>query len=201
MELMDVIRTRRSVRRYKSDPVAKEILWELVQAATLAPNGSNSQQWDFVFVTDPEKLDRVAEIIGMSHRQYFGSARTDSSAGERLDKIVTMYTNLRKAPVFVIFCINKRNVLLQPDYQKYIDLWAQHSIAAAIENFFLAAWNHGLGTVWMGTPSWRSEEIKKLLQIPDEVEIVAASPIGYPDETPKIRPRLPLEDVTHFDKW
>lgn len=198
---MDAIKNRKSVRRYKADKIDKETIKELLVAATMAPNGSNSQQWDFIVVDEPMKVDKIAELIATAHKEYFGQARVDAMEGERLVKIVSMYENLKNVPVFVIFCINMRNKVLQPDYEKYSDLWAQHSIAAAMENFLLAATEKGFGTCWFGAPAWRSEQIKNLLGIPASVEIAAITPVGYADGNNGTRPRLPIEQVMHENHW
>jgi nitroreductase len=108
---------------------------------------------------------------------------------------------MANAPSFVIVCMNIRNQQLNKPYENWTTTWAQHSIAAAMENLILAAVSEGLGTCWLGTPSWKSNDIRELLGIPENVEILAMSPIGYPDESPKARPRMPVEEVIHFNKW
>ena len=60
MELIDAIRSRKSVRRYSAEPVSRETILELVELATLAPNGSNAQQWDFVIVESKEVKEKLA---------------------------------------------------------------------------------------------------------------------------------------------
>ncbi len=198
---MDVIKQRKSIRKYNNNPVSMEVVTELIKAATLAPNGSNSQQWDFIVVNKPELVDKLAEYVSSAHREYFGKARIDASEGEKLVKIVSMYENLKNVPVFVVFCVNMRNKMLQEEFTDYMKLWAEHSIAAAIENFILAATDKGLGTCWFGSPSWRSEQIKNLLNIPASIEIAAISPLGYPEGNSAQRPRMPIEEVMHVNHW
>jgi nitroreductase len=154
--------------------VEDETLLKLAQAAITAPNGGNAQPWDFVFVTD-------AALVG---------------------KLRDMVASVQNAPAFVLVCLNiVRNQQLNEPYGEWTFKWANHSVAAAMENLILAAVAEGLGTCWLGAPSWRSGSIKELLNIPVNVEIVAMSPIGYPDEAPKARPRLPVGKVTHFNTW
>ena len=201
MELIDAIRSRKSVRRYSAEPVSRETILELVELATLAPNGSNAQQWDFVIVESKEVKEKLADIIAKVHHEYYGTARVDSFDGERLVKMVSMYENMKNVPYFVVFCVNMRNTVFKQEYNDYAALSAEHSIAAAITTFMVAAANKGLGTCWFGTPVWKGEEIKNLLNIPASVRISAITPVGYPEGKIGTRPRLPLEEVTHIDKW
>ena len=201
MEFFEVINGRRSIRKYQSTKVEDEKLMKLAQAAIMAPNGGNAQPWDFVFVTDPEIIGRLCTILESVHGEYFGKARKDNMEGERLEKTVSSYGHMTNVPAFVLACMNIRNQQLHKPYEDWTTKWAHHSVAAAMENLVLAAAAEGLGTCWLGTPSWQSDKIKELLNIPENVEILAMSPIGYPDGLPKARPRIAVEEVTHFNKW
>lgn len=201
MNIYEAINERRSIRRYQTTMVEEETLMKLAQVAITAPNGGNAQPWDFVFVSDPELIKKLVKMLADVHGEYFGQARKDNLEGERLEKTISMYGRLINAPVFVLACMNIRNQQLNEPYTKWTTTWAHHSVAAAMENLVLAAVSEGLGTCWLGSPSWKEDEIKKLFNIPEHVEILAMSPIGYPDESPKARPRIAVEEVTHFNKW
>lgn len=201
MELYEAIYGRRSIRKYQTTKVEDEKLIKLAQAAITAPNGGNAQPWDFIFITDSELINKLCKILEEVHGEYFSKARKDSIDGERLEKTIASYGRMANAPAFVIVCLNIRNQQLQKPYEEWTGTWAQHSIAAAMENLILAAAAEGLGTCWLGTPSWKSNTIRQLLNIPEHVEIAAMSPIGYPDESPKARPRLPVEELIHFNTW
>ncbi|MCL2834428.1 MAG: nitroreductase family protein [Treponema sp.] len=201
MDIYEAINGRRSIRKYKSAKVEDKNLMKLVQAAITAPNGGNAQPWDFIFITNSELISQLCKILEDVHGEYFGKARKDNIEGERLEKTVASYGRMISAPVFLIVCLNIRNQQLNEPYEEWTTKWAHHSVAAALENFMLAAVAEGLGTCWLGTPGWKSDKIKELLHIPDNIEIIAMSPIGFPDESPKPRPRLPAEEVTHFNKW
>lgn len=201
MNIYEAINGRRSIRKYQNIKVEDEMLMKLAQAAITAPNGGNAQPWDFVFVTNSDLIAMLCKILEDVHGEYFGKARKDNMNGERLEKAVSSYRRMVSAPAFVLACMNIRNQQLNTPYEEWTVKWAHHSIASAMENLMLAAVSEGLGTCWLGTPSWKSDKIKELLGIPVNVEILAMSPIGYPDESPKARPRLPVEEVTHFNKW
>jgi len=201
MDIYEAINGRRSIRKYQTTKVDDEKLMKLAQAAITAPNGGNAQPWDFVFVTDSNLIAMLCKILEDVHGEYFGKARKDNMDGDRLEKTVSSYGRMASASAFVLACMNHRNQQLNSTYEEWTVKWAHHSIAAALENLMLVAVAEGLGTCWLGTPSWKSDKIKELFGIPENVEILAVSPIGYPDESPKARPRLPVEEVTHFNKW
>ncbi|MCL2672063.1 MAG: nitroreductase family protein [Clostridiales bacterium] len=201
MDIYETIFARRSIRKYRPDPVADETLMRLARAAIAAPNGGNAQPWDFVFVTDTALIGKLCAILEQVHGEYFGTARRDALAGERLERAVSAYGRMAVAPAFVLACKNIRNQQLNDSHAAWSDIWAHHSIAAAMENLILAAVAEGLGTCWLGTPGWQAGTIRELLHIPAHVEILALSPIGYPDEAPRARPRMAVEEVTHFNSW
>jgi len=201
MDVYEAISGRRSIRKYQPTKVEEKKLLKLTQAAIMAPNGGNAQPWDFVFVTDVDLIKQLCYLLESVHQEYFGKARKDALLDERLQRAASFYRRMENAPAFVLACLNDRNPQLNKPYEQWTLQWAHHSIAAAMENLMLAAVAEGLGTCWLGTPSWRTEEIKSLFHIPDNVEVVAVSPIGYPDEAPKARPRMPLTEVTHFNAW
>lgn len=201
MNIYDVFEARKSVRKYLETPVEKEKLMRLAEAAIIAPNAGNSQPWDFVFITDSELIAKFTEILQVVHGEYFGKARKDNQEKEQLEKTISYYGRLIKAPVFVFACMNIRNQQLNKPYQEWTTKWAHHSVSLAMGNLMLAAAAEGLGTCWLGTPSWKADDIKALLSIPDHVEIIAMSPIGYPDDNADRRPRLPIEEVIHFNGW
>ena len=201
MDIYEAINGRRSIRKFQQTKVEDEKLMKLAKAAITAPNNGNSQPWDFIFITDPELIKELCKVLEEVHSEYFGKGRKDNLEGERLEKTISMYSRMVTVPAFVIACLNIRNQQLNKPYQEWTTQWANHSIAAAMENLMLAAVAEGLGTCWFGTPGWKSEKLRELLNIPENVEIVATSPIGYPDESPNARPRIAVEEVTHFNKW
>ena len=201
MDIYEAINRRRSIRKYQAAKVEDEKLMKLAKAAIAAPNGGNAQPWDLFFVTDPELTNQLGKILEDVHIEYFGKARKDKLEGENLEKRISSHMRMVSAPAFLVVCMNIRNQQLNKTHEDWTTKWAHHSIAAALENLMLAAVAEGLGTCWLGTPSWKSDKIKELLRIPENAEILAVTPIGYPDESPKPRPRLPVEEVTHFNKW
>jgi nitroreductase len=78
--------------------------------------------------------------------------------------------------------------------------WWQNDVGIAFEHVILAAANEGLGTCWMGSTQ-RDSEIKGLLGIPDHMRVVAITPLGSPDESPSLKQRKSLQEITSWGRW
>jgi nitroreductase len=121
MEVIDAIRSRKSVRSYLDKAVEKEKLSRVLQAARMAPSASNRQEWRFVVVTDPEKRRRLAE----------------EAAGQRF---------IAEAPVVIAACAQIDGRIMRCGQACYpID------VAIAVDHLTLAAVAEGLGTCWIGS--------------------------------------------------
>lgn len=201
MTLWETLEKRRSIRKYKDTPVAKETLLKLIEAARLAPNNANIQPWEFVFITEPGLVAKVNEHIRRTTYEYWSKARIENLTAEKLDRIATAFSDFGPVPVYLFACLDTQAGRMHEEYKQWNELWSQQSVAAALSNLMLAAVEEGLGTCWLGTTIWHMEELKKQIGIPSGVEVVAVTPIGYPDEAPAQRPRKSAEEITHFNKW
>lgn len=171
MDIYDAIRTRTSVRAYRSDPVEPEKLERILDAARLAPSGKNGQPWTFIVITDPKiKQDLVPACKGQSF--------------------------IAEAPVVIAAC--GREDLA---YQKMGGYWNSMpvDIGIAFEHLMLAAAAEGLGTCWIG--AFMEEEVRSILGVPKEHKIVALTPVGYPAGERIVRPRKALQDILMKDRW
>jgi len=167
MELMDVVRQRRSVRKYRPDTVPQEKIDYLLEAAQLAPSWANGQCWTFIVVTDPQVKHELAE------------------AGNEW---------IEHAPVIIAACADPKQSGAKGDQSYYL-----LDVGIAMEHLVLAASEQGLGTCWIG---WFDEKkAKKALGVPDALRVVAATPLGYPDEEPDARPRKALSEIVRKDRW
>ncbi|MCM8789118.1 MAG: nitroreductase family protein [Candidatus Omnitrophica bacterium] len=174
MDFYEVIKTRRSVRDYKEDEIPKDALERVLNAARIAPSGSNRQPWRFIVVKNREKIDKLAQLC---HHQTF----------------------IAQAPVVIAGCgrnINYNRGGWMGDYSVIVD------VAIAFDHLTLAARAEGLGTCWIG--SFDNEGIKKYLGIPDDYNVVALTPLGYPEDESvfcETKDRLPLEEIVFYDQW
>jgi len=98
------------------------------------------------------------------------------------------------APVVIVVCADPRESGVENGIEYFIA-----DTAIAFEHLCLAAHALGLGTCWMG---WYNEEqIKRALAIPDDIRIIGITPLGYPDQEPKARPRKELQEIAYFNEW
>lgn len=184
MELYEAIKTRRSIRKFKPDPVPREVITKILEMATWAPSGLNWQQWRFLVVTGAKK-DEVARSYGRIVE--FGMPPAGQRSPQQ-EGYLQWAKTLGGAPVVIVALSPAHG---QPGTRK-MNL---ESVAASFSHLLLAATNEGLGTCWMTGPLNNEAELRKVLAIPDDKEIVAITPLGYPAESPVAAPRKNLDEV------
>jgi len=186
MELMEAITTRRSVRRYRNDPVPRNILEEVLEAACWAPSADNVQPWYFVALTKKEDiermrstLERVSEELRPHLEEIF--PRHPHVVGET----TAFLRNLGGAPVYVL-------VFMQQVYDEERRAPMLESVSAAIQNLLLAAHERGLGTCWVNavTALGYGDALRELFA-PDKGDFVSVISLGYPDQNPRTPSRKP----------
>jgi len=171
MSVLDVIRARKSTRKYREDPIPEEALNRILEAARLAPSGKNLQPWKFIIVKDQGLKDRLAEA---SIRQYF----------------------MAKAPLIIVACAFPDDCYERMG--RYMKSWPV-DVAIAVEHMMLQAQEEGLGTCWIG--AFEESEVKAVLDVPEYVRVLALTPLGYPDDVPKDRGRKNLEEIICYEKF
>ena len=183
MEAREALLTRRSIRRYKPDPISETDLKEILEAGLAAPSAINLQHWYFVAVQNPQALDEIKAIMGgVAEKFQPVLAERFSRNPEQIGITNRFLTTLGGAPVCVLV------FLLKPDYLDRDG--AMQSVSAAIENLLLAAWDKGIGSCWLSAPQRMG--FGPALQerfAPDKGEFVAMVTLGYPDQAPKMPPR------------
>ncbi len=166
-DVFETIRERRSIRRYKDQPVPDDIIRQLLEAATLAPNAGNLQPWHFFVVKDKKVRSDLAKAAG---RQNF----------------------VAEAPVTIVVCADPAHSASR--YRsRGAELYCLQDTAAAAQNLFLAATAFGLGTCWVG--AFDEKLAGMALNLKENLRPVAIFPVGYPAENPRPRARRPLEQV------
>lgn len=171
MSVLDVIIARRSIRAYKRDPIPEEVMSRVMEAARLAPSGKNLQPWKFILVQDEGMKMKLAEA---SRGQFF----------------------MARAPWIIVACG-------YPDrsYQRqgnYMTSWTI-DVTCALDHLMLQAQEEGLGTCWIG--AFEEKTVKALLNVPDDVKVLALTPLGYPDESPPHRGRRSLDKIVCYETY
>ncbi len=201
LSLHDAIYSLRAMRRLKPDPVPESELRELVDAATQAASGANDQGWGFVVITDREQRRRVAEVYRrLGHElvrdQSLASGLLSDAQTRVYRHAMVLVERMANVPAMILACARG------PAPTSPLEASTHYgSIYPAIQNLMLAARARGLGTTLTTLHKASENEIKAILEIPDDVDTVALIPIGYPEGRFGRPKRRPSRDVTHWDRW
>ena len=187
-----MIKSRRSIRRFKQEPIDIGTLIELVEAGRCAPAGGNVQPLEYVIIDQPKIISLIFEQLA-----WAGHVRPKRNPAEEQRPV---------AYIIVLIDTNIKNVGDQID------------AAAAIENILLAAWSRQIGSCWLG--SINRDKIQKILSIPKHYTIEAVVALGFPTEKPTMEdcggddtryylddndvlhvPKRPLKKITHNNKF
>ncbi len=164
-DLIEFLKTRRSIRRFRKEKVPMEIIEKILDVARYAPSAHNSQPWRFIVIDDRGILDELSRIHG---------------GGKPL----------MNAPQAIVVACDER---ASPD--SYLLDCANATIYIQ-----LVAHALGLGTVWIQTMR-NIDDIRKILGMPEHITPASILAIGYPDEKPEPRPRIPLEKIICINKY
>jgi nitroreductase len=193
MNLSEIIRERRSIRKYQDRDIPREVLNELLEDALWAPSGTNRQNWD-VYVVKGEKKDKLLESVKLAGEIFKPKLKTlfpEKMVGITLN----FFNNLGGAPVLLLVYMPKITYEIRRDMSSLEKYQVEHarftntlSAAALIQNILLLAQDKGLGACWMTAPKNAEDQINGEMGITDK-ELVSIIPIGYPDQSPPAPPR------------
>ena len=209
-DILDIISTRKSIRKYKPDPIPDEVIDKILEAARWAPTGENHQPWRLIVVRDQQtraiigQMAKVGSGIFTSTEYCMGRMRQfdgikDPKEKERVEKL--MYTGevsafLGRAPLLIVVA-GACDALDTP-----------YDLSACIENMLLEAHSLGLGACWVHGPvaPVRSEiKMKKLLKVPHEMgqyKLLAVVSFGWPESPRKHpRPKKKLEEIVFWEEF
>ncbi len=197
--LFEAMYSQRALRYIKPDAIPDELVRKVLDAGIHAPNGGNSQRWNFLVIKDTGTKRWIGERYGrtpvpehpqpQSRAQARSMARNDAAA-------LHLSEHMHEVPVLILACVQHDG---SPG-----DISRGASIYPAVQNMLLAARGLGLASVLTTRPRRRFEkEIKELLGIPENVDTAALLPLGYPADGTHYGPtrRRPVEEVTYKEKW
>lgn len=184
MDVFEAITTRRSIRKYKPDMIDDEKLGRVLEATRQAPSAANRQPWRFIVIKDPKIQHKIRSCY---KRDWF---------------LIT------KPPIIVVTCavpceswVKKNRKDRDYGEELFADYW-KVDVAIAIQNLVLAAWAEGLGTCWIG--GFNEECLRKILEIPPKMHVVAMTPLGYAAEDPeklRLKKRKSMEEIVLYDHF
>jgi F420 biosynthesis protein FbiB-like protein len=196
--LFNLIRSRRSIRRYRPEPIPRQAIERLLEAATWAPSAHNRQPWRFAVITEPKAKERLASAMGDRLR---GDRARDGDSPEAIERDVRRsHDRIAGAPLVVVACLSMRDMDRYPDERRASaeQAMAIQSVALAVQNLLLMAHAMSLGACWMCAPLFCQEAVREALSLPDDWEAQALITIGLPVESGKLRARQPAASKAIF---
>ena len=204
MDVSDAIRKRRSIRKFKPDPIPEEKIRLLLESARLAPSGTNTQPWRFIVIKDNDTKKKLQEVA--HNQRHVKSApviivccadlKAFKEFPERVDELIESGAlPERTREVFVPYLSKGMDTVTKD----VLMVAAAANVAIAVEHIVLQAVEIGLGTCWV---RWfEDDKVKEILDIPEHVEVMALLPVGVPDKEPSQRPRLSLDKIVYSEKF
>ncbi|MBI4345395.1 MAG: nitroreductase family protein [Elusimicrobia bacterium] len=205
--ILDFLKSRRSVRRFKPERPPREVIDRLIDAAVSAPSASNKQPWRFVIVTDPAVIRRMAADVRAAVERIAPHVEPDYEPAFRA--YGDYFTRFQEAPVVIVPLYRSLTLLsnmvdagLGQDDRAAIQLMEENSgligASLAIQNLLLMAHDQGLGASGMTGPLVALGALRQALEVPPSWQIAALIPVGYPAEAPAATPRKPVESVVRW---
>ncbi len=196
--LRTFLRTRRSIRRFKTDPVPDSVLRDILHTATYAPSAHNRQPWRFIVITDSSAKTHLSDAMA---EEFLRDLEKDNLPPEEITKRVNKSRErITGAPVVVVLCMDMSEMDNYPDERrkKAEYIIGIQSAANAGMQLLLAAHAEGLGGVWVCSPMFAQEIVQNALNISKQWEPQAMFLLGYPLEIPAFRGRKAIEEVMKF---
>ena len=195
--LFDLIKSRRSIRRYQNEPVPQETILRLLEAASWAPSAHNRQPWRFAVLREWADRDRLARAMG-GRLQADRMADGDDPVDIERD-VARSYARLTGAPVLIIVCVSMVDMDVYPDQKRSYYEWtmATQSAAMAAQNLLLLAQAEGLAACWVCAPLFVSNLVQETLDLPGDWQPQGLITLGYAAERRK-KQRAPIEARIKF---
>ena len=179
MDLMEAIKERRSIRKYRSDPVPESSLQTVLEAVRWAPSWANTQCWEVVVIRDQ---------------------KTKSDLTAALSKGNPSFASMTDAPMLLVLCGRKgTSGYYRGQVATVKGDWLMFDTGLAMQNLCLAAHALGLGTVIIGL--FDHKKVEEILGVPKEVEVVAMTPLGYLASEGGAPKRKDVSEFVFHDKY
>jgi len=191
--LFDIMKTRRTVRKFKPASVPEEHIRKILNAARYAPTAGNQQPWTFLVVQD---IDRISRLKSEALEWYLESYKKYSNRDEKnLDSVranlVSTLEDVLSAPVYVAVLVDTK--VEHPDY-------IIHDGALAAGQLMIAARALGYGTGFY-TTYFPEDKMKGFFNIPENYKLICFTPVGIPDEWPEMPEKKNIDDLIVYEKF
>jgi nitroreductase len=203
--IYDLMKSRRSVRRFRPDAPSREQIERLIEAAVTAPSASNKQPWRFVVVANRTKIAELSAAVRKAVDRI--ALHVEASSREAFRAYGDYFTRFDQAPVVVVALCRSLTILsnlieaaADPGDRERIRVMEESSglvgVSMAMQNLLLAAHEMGLGASGMTGPLVAADRLRTLLELSPSWNIAALLPVGYPAEQPPPTERKPASRVT-----
>ncbi len=191
----DLIKGRRSIRRYEARPIEQATVDALLEAGTWAPSAHNRQPWRFAVLTSSEARETLARRMGDRLRQ---ARLVDGDDAAEIETDVSRSNGrITGAPLVIVAFLTMEDMDVYPDpaRQSAEHLMAVQGVAMAVNNILVAAHAAGLGACWMCAPLFCSDAVVEATDAPAHWQAQALLTLGYPASKGKLASRRPQADV------
>lgn len=196
--LTTLMGARRSIRRFRSEPVPEGLVHRVLAAACMAPSSHNRQPWRFAVVTLRSDKDRLARAMGKQLRA--DRLRDGDDPADVEADALRSYTRITGAPVVIVVSLTMEEMDSYPDEQRSEAerMMAVQSVAMAGYGLLLAAAAEGLGSCWLCAPLFAPGGAIEALGLPPSWQPQGLVLLGWPADAGRARGRRPVEEVTRF---
>ena len=193
MNISDLIKTRRAIRRYQDRPIPREQIEQLLDLAHWAPSAHNRQPWRFAVLTQHADRARLARAMGERLRE---DRTADGDPPDEIERdVARSYARITGAPVVIVACLSMVDMDTYPDRRRNRNEWimAVQGVSMAVQNMWLAAHSQGLAMCWLCAPLFAPNVVRETLNLPPDWEPLGLMTLGCPAEE-KTRTRKPLAE-------
>ena len=190
MTIHDFLRSRRSVRCFKSDPIPDSVIEHILTTATYAPSAHNLQPWRFVVIKNLDLKPKLAKALTDKMRL---DMQAEEAAESEIEKRVTnSIRRINEAPVIILLCRDVTDVRVDSPEESIMNI---QSTALAGLQLLLAAHAEGLGANWICWPIYAMKETQSALELPDNWEPQAMISVGYASDIMKNKALKPITEL------
>lgn len=192
------MRSRRSVRRFREQPIPDEVIQDILSTAIYAPSAHNRQPWRFVVLKDTTRKELLADAMV---KDFARDLRQDGVSEAKIEaQIQRSRDRLLSAPLVIVLCLDMSEMDSYPDEKRRQAerTMAIQSVAAAGLQLLLAAHAEGLAGVWVCSPLFAGETIQQTLQLSETWEPQGMFYLGAADKLPAPRERKGLESIVQW---
>ncbi len=177
--VLEVVKTRRSIRRFTTQTVDQETLETILEAARWTQSWANTQCWEIVVIKDPELQISLSKLLSPKNPATLAVAN---------------------APITLALCAEeKKSGFYKGEQSTRLGDWLMYDLGLLTQTICLTAHSLGLGTVVVGL--FDHFQVKTMLQVPDGFEVVSLLPLGYPDHAPSPPKRREIREFVHYDRF